>query len=55
MHVTHMGVATLNLDAKTQTKASCVDESTLVRHCILIADGTHRQTRREGESAAYIT
>ena len=55
MHVTQMGVATLNLDAKTQTKASCVDEGTLVRHCILIADGTHRQTRREGESAAYIT
>ena len=55
MHVIHMGVATLNLDAKTQTKASYIDEGTLFRHCILVADGTHRQTRREGESATYIT
>ena len=45
MHVTQMGIATLNLHAKTQTKASGVDEGTLVKHSIIIANGTHHQTR----------
>ena len=41
MHVTQMGAATLDLDAKTQTKTSCADEGTFKNHCVLIADGTH--------------